>query len=60
MNDKNSVYNKSEEFAIRIINLYKHLCGNKKEFVLSKQLLRSGTSIVANLSEAECAISKAD
>ena len=50
--------NKSEKFAIRIINLYKHLNGKKKEFVLSKQILRSGTSIGANLAEAECSISK--
>jgi four helix bundle protein len=42
---------KSELFAIRIVNLYKHLCDSKKEFVLSKQILRSGTSIGANLSQ---------
>jgi four helix bundle protein len=61
MKDKqNLVYDKSELFAIRIIKLYKYLCNEKKEFVLSKQILRSGTSIVANLSEAECAISKND
>lgn len=48
------------DFSIRIYNLYKHLCENKKEFVLSKQVLRSGTSIGANLSEAECAISEND
>lgn len=51
---------KSKPFAIRIVELYKHLCSAKKEFVLSKQLLRSGTSIGANLAEAECAISKKD
>ncbi len=51
---------KSERFAIRIVNLYKHLSGDKKENVLSKQILRSGTSIGANLAEAECAISKND
>jgi len=51
---------KSEAFAIRIINLYKYLSEKKKEFVLSKQILRSGTSIGANLAESECAISKSD
>ena len=51
---------KSKKFAIRIIHLYQYLCREKKEFVLSKQLLRSGTSIGANLAESECAISKKD
>ena len=49
---------KSKKFAVRIINLYKYLYNDKKEFVLSKQLLRSGTSIGANIAEAECAISR--
>ncbi len=51
---------KSKKFALRIIKLYKHLCENKKEFVLSKQILRSGTSVGANLAESECAISRND
>ena len=51
---------KSFNFAVRIVNLYKHLTTDKKEFVLSKQLLRSGTSIGANVSEAEKAVSDAD
>ena len=51
---------KSFDFAVRIVNLYKHLTTDKKEFVLSKQLLRSGTSIGANVSEAEKAASDAD
>jgi four helix bundle protein len=51
---------KSKQFALRIVRLYKHLVDKKKEFVLSKQILRSGTSIGANLAEAECAISKND
>lgn len=42
------------------MNLYKWLCDEKKEFVMSKQLLRSGTSIGANMAEAQAAISKAD
>ena len=52
--------NKSFKFAIRIINLYKFLIKNKKEFVLSKQILRSGTSIGALVREAEFGQSKAD
>lgn len=54
----NVVFDKSKKFAIRIVNLYKYLCDVKKELVLSKQLLRSGTSIGANISEATCSISK--
>jgi len=49
---------KSRKFAIRIYNLYKHLCEEKHEYTLAKQLLRSGTSIGANLSEAQYAVSK--
>lgn len=48
------------EFAKRIVQLYKYLCNDKKEFVLSKQLLRSGTSIGANIAEAQCGFSKKD
>ena len=51
---------KSMDFSIRIINLYKHLCKTKMEYVLSKQLLRSGTSIGANIREARFAQSKID
>ncbi len=51
---------KSFDFAVRIVNLYKHLTTDKKEYVLSKQLLRSGTSIGANVSEGEKGQSKAD
>ncbi len=54
----NSVLLKSKEFAVRIINLYKHLSKEKSEFVLSKQILRSGTSIGANICEANVAQSK--
>ena len=54
------VFEKSKNFSLRIIGLYKYLCDEKKEFVLSKQLLRSGTSIGANIAEANCAISKKD
>lgn len=58
--ENNIIKEKSRNFAIRIIRLYKYLCDEKKEFVLSKQLLRSGTSIGANVNEALCGISKKD
>lgn len=51
---------KSKEFAIRIVNLYKYLCNEKHEYVMSKQLLRCGTSIGANLSEAMYGVSRND
>ena len=51
---------KSKAFALKIINLYKYLCDEQKEYVLSKQILRSGTAIGANLAEARRAISKKD
>ena len=55
-----TIENKSFDFAVRVVNLYKYLCNEKKEFIISKQLLRSGTSIGANVSEGEKAQSKAD
>ena len=57
---ENVIENKSFNFAVRIINLYKYLTDKKNEYVLSKQLLRSGTSIGANVAEAEQAQSKPD
>src|SRR6478609_4413340 len=57
---ENVIKNKSFDFAIRIVKLYQYLCTDKKEFVLSKQLLRSGTSIGAMIREAEHAESKQD
>ena len=48
----NAILNKSFEFAVRIVNLYKYLTSEHKEYVLSKQVLRSGTSIGANVHEA--------
>jgi four helix bundle protein len=51
---------KSFAFAVRVVNLYKYLCREKKEYVLSKQLLRSGTAIGALVREAEQAESKPD
>lgn len=54
------VLEKSKDFAIRIINLCKILQNNRSEYILSKQLIRAGTSIGANITEAEFAISKKD
>jgi four helix bundle protein len=59
--DVNSLgYEKSKRLAIRIVKLYTYLCDQKREYVLSKQLLKSGTSIGANLAEAKCGISRAE
>ena len=52
MKKDNVIQIKSYNFAIRIVELYKFLSAEKKEFILSKQLLRSGTSIGANIEEA--------
>jgi four helix bundle protein len=61
MNEKkNIIKEKSFLFAIRIIKLYQYLCEVKKEFILSKQLLRSGTAIGALIRESQNAESKAD
>lgn len=60
MKQDNIIKIKSFQFAIRIVKLYQHLTQEKKEFVLSKQLLRCGTSIGANIREAEQAESNAD
>ena len=57
---KNVLKEKSLDFALNIIELHKRLTADKKEFVLSKQLLRSGTWIGANVREAEYAQSKPD
>ena len=55
-----TVQQKSRLFAVRIVRLYQYLCREKNEYVLSKQLLRSGTSIGANVAESECAFSRKD
>ena len=57
---ENIVLDKSKAFAVRIVKLYQYLCAEKREFVLSKQLLRSGTSIGANAKEAIRGQSKPD
>ena len=56
----NIILQKSYDFSLRIIELYKFLCESKKEYVLSKQLLRAGTSIGANVNEAQAGISRKD
>jgi four helix bundle protein len=56
----NIIVDKCLDFAFRIINLYKFLCEKQKEFVISKQVLRSGTSIGANSREAQNAQSRSD
>ncbi len=58
--ENQKIENKSFDFAVRIVNLYRFLTKEKKEFDLSKQILRSGTSIGANVSEGERGQSKAD
>jgi len=60
MTKDNVTYKKAYNFAIRIVKAYQYLCEEKKEYVLSKQMLRSGTSIGANIAEANGAISEAD
>ncbi len=57
---ENVIKQKSFEFAIRIVKLYQYLQNEKKEYVLSKQLLRSGTSVGAMVREAEYSESKLD
>ncbi|NOY96908.1 MAG: four helix bundle protein [Chlorobi bacterium] len=60
MSRKGIIFRKSFDFAVRIVNLYNYLCKQKKEFVLRKQLLRSGTAVGALVREAQNAESKAD
>ena len=57
---ENVIQKKSYDFAIRIVNLYKYLIKDRKEFILSKQILRSGTSIGANIEESIGGCSKKD
>lgn len=60
MKEGNIIKEKSKVFALRIIKLYKYLTITKKEYILSKQVLRSGTSIGANITEANAGQSKKD
>ena len=57
---QNVIYTLAKKFSLRIVNLYSFLYQEKKEFVMSKQLYRSGTSIGANIAESIYAQSKAD
>ena len=58
--EENMIVEKSFEFAVRIVNLCKFLRNEHQEYILSKQIMRSGTSIGANVSEAQRGQSKAD
>ena len=60
MKSENIIKTKSYAFAVRVVNLYKYLSIEKKEFVMSKQLLKAGTSVGALVMEAENAESKKD
>lgn len=57
---ENAVKDKGDQFAIKTVRFYKHLINDKREFIIAKQLLRSGTSIGAMVEEANQAESKAD
>jgi four helix bundle protein len=57
---ENIIKNKSFDFAVRVVRLFQYLQTEKKEFILSKQLLRSGTSVGAMIRESEHSESKAD
>ena len=56
----NLIERKSFEFAVRIVKLFQYLQKNKNEYILSKQIMRSGTSIGANVTESQQAQSRAD
>ncbi|MBR2868913.1 MAG: four helix bundle protein [Clostridia bacterium] len=58
--NKGPLSTQSIDFAIDVVNYYKWLVSDKKEYVMSKQLLKSGTSVGANIHEADFAVSKAD
>lgn len=58
--NENLVLDKTYAFSLRIVKMYQYLCEEKKEYVLAKQLLRSGTSVGANTAEAHGGISYAD
>ena len=60
MKTESPIVTKSYAFAVRIVRTHQHLSDQKREYTLSKQLLRSGTSIGANVEEAQGGISKAD
>ena len=57
---QNAIVEKSFAFSVRVVRLYRYLSHCKKEYILSRQICRSGTSIGANVSEAQRALSRAD
>ena len=57
---ENNIYELARDFAIRIVNMYKYLVENNKEYIMSKKLFRSGTSIGANVFEGKNAQSRPD
>ncbi len=60
LSQRSLVYDKAYKFSIRVVNAYKYLTQNQQEWILSKQLIRSGTSIGSNIAEANGAISQGD
>ena len=60
MKENNVIRTKSKQFAVRIVKLNRYLIAEKQEYVLARQILRSGTSIGANVAESEYAISRND
>ncbi len=60
LSERSLVYDKAYKFAIRVVNAYRYLTQTKQEWILSKQLIRSGTSIGSNIAEANGSISQAD
>lgn len=60
LSNENAVFDRSKRFAIRIVRLYRHLADSQSEYIMSKQVLRSGTSIGANIAEALKAFSTPD
>ena len=60
MKEENIIVSKSYAFAVRCVKLYKYLCEEKQDYVIGKQLMRSGTSIGANVKEAIRGYSKAE
>lgn len=60
MEQRRVLQSKSRAFAVRIVRMYQHFTSKKNEFILSKQILRSGTSIGANIAESQYASSRKD
>ena len=58
MKRENILVSKSFDFAVRIVKLYQYIISEKKEYVLSKQIIRSGTSVVANIEEVQGGLTK--